>query len=116
MAAGIAAKHEEIRALELLGESKGWLLLSGVMQEQMNSIQDTILFTPLPTLDRCLEQEYKKGTLDGKLSWEQLRVTTIEVLQSEINTLKELEEDASDSAENENGNNTSDESQPTHAP
>lgn len=98
MAVGIAGKREELRLLENLAKDKGYLFLNGLMQQKADVLQPQILFTPLMSLDSCLPQEYKKGLLEGYLAWEPMRTTTMEVLEQEINSLKELE-DASSSEE-----------------
>ena len=98
MAEGIAGKREEMRLLENLATDKGYLYLSGLMQQRADELQPRILFTPLASLDSCLTQEYNKGMLDGWLAWEPMRVTTLQVLQQEIAQLKETE-DASSSEE-----------------
>lgn len=107
MAQGIGGKREELRLLENLGKDKAWLLLSSIMQEQANSLQDTILFTPLLSLDSSFAQEYNKGKLDGFLTWEQTRETAMEVLEQEISRLKEIEENASSSETLDTGDKSS---------
>lgn len=96
MAQSLTKVIETKRALEELATDKGWLLLGELVQEQADQLQQEVLFTPCTGIDSALGQEYKKGMLEGRLSWENLRQTAIENCNIDIDHLRS-EEDERDS-------------------
>ena len=84
----LSAAIETKRLLTDLGENRGFLLLSSLVQEQVDSKQQEILFTPCTSVDSALAQEYKKGSLEGRLAWEEVRRGYIESLDISINHLR----------------------------
>lgn len=101
---------EKKRALTQLLENRGWIALQGIIQEQVDSLQNEILFTPCLNLDSTLAQEYKKGQLEGRLALAQLVMTELDVCESQIRHLKEIENANSndDSKPSSSGNSSGD--------
>lgn len=88
---------EERRLLESLKENRGYLILTAVIQDQVDQLQRSILFDPCSGVDSAWLQEYKKGQLEGKLSWGGALDTTIDSFNVSINHLKDvLDNDDSD--------------------
>lgn len=94
---------EKRRALTQLLENRGWIALQGILQEQVDNLQNEILFTPCLNLDSTIAQEYKKGQLEGRLSLAQLVVTELDVCESQIRHLKEIEENANSNDDSARG-------------
>lgn len=78
--------------LERLKEDRAFLLLNAVVQEQVDALQNEILYTPCGSLDAAMKQEYAKGKLEGRLAWVALLETTIENCKIDIERLKETED------------------------
>lgn len=85
-----------------LAENKGFLLLHALMQEQVDQMQNEILYTPCTSVDSALAQEYKKGQLEGRLSWEGVRIGYIESLSITINHLRSQLDDDTDGSPDAN--------------
>lgn len=82
---------EKQRALTQLLENRGWLTLQKILQQQVDALQNEILFTPCSNLDSTIAQEYKKGQLEGRLALAELVMTELDVCASQIRHLKEIE-------------------------
>lgn len=87
---------EQQRLLVALAEDKGFLALSSLVQEQADNLQQDILFTPCTGVDSAMAQEYKKGSLEGRLAWENVRTAMISSLEININRLRSLVNDNPD--------------------
>lgn len=94
---------EKRRLLTTLAEDKGFLFLNSILQEQVDQLQNEILFSPLSGVDSAWKQEYKKGELKGKLSWHEALQTAIESLDVTINHFQD-NLDASDDERATDGN------------
>ena len=91
----LSAALESKRLLTDLGENRGFLLLSSLVQEQVDQTQQEILFTPCTSVDSALGQEYKKGGLEGRLAWEAVRKGYIASLEISIQHLRsKIDDDA----------------------
>lgn len=84
------------RALEKLEEDPGYLILQNILQEQVDALQQEILFTICSSLDMSIKAEYKKGQLEGRLSVEMLRKTAIDNFKLDIERIKENERTSDD--------------------
>lgn len=84
---------EARRLLEDLRTDPGYLALNKVVQEVVDNLQHEILFSPCSSIDSAMAQEYKKGQLEGRLSWGKALDTAIENLDFDINNLKGKIED-----------------------
>lgn len=84
----LSAALEQKRLLVDLASAPGFLYLSSLLQEQVDAIQQDILFTPCAGVDSAMAQEYKKGSLEGRLAWEQVRTAYINSLDITINHLR----------------------------
>lgn len=94
---------EQKRILEKLAEDPGYLLLQGILQTQVDQLQNEILFTICSSLDMAITAEYKKGQLEGRLSVEQLRKTAIDNLKLDIERTKKDEQRNDDSGTSNTG-------------
>lgn len=92
----LSVAMEQRRLLEDLATNQGFLLLSSLMQQQADALQQEILFTPCAGLDSAIAAEYKKGELAGRLAWEHLRKTYISSLEITINHLRSKIDDEPD--------------------
>lgn len=88
---------EQVEDWEHFLNSEQWKVLASVIESQVKTRVDTVVMSPLPTLDSALEMEFTKGEASfGRLILD-LPQTQIEVLKAEITKLrKESDEDASD--------------------
>lgn len=84
------------KALESLAEHPGYLILQGVLQEQVDGLQQEILFTICGSLDMAIKAEYKKGQLEGRLAVEELRKTAIDNFKLDIERTRENERTSDD--------------------
>lgn len=96
MSEQLTKEVEKRRLLEDLAENKGYLLLGAYVQEQVDALQQEILFTPCTSVDSAIAQEYNKGKLEGRLAAEALRLSMIESLSINIENLRRYEEDEHD--------------------
>lgn len=80
--------QEKKLLLEKLEENAGYLLLQGILQEQVDQLQREILFTVCSTEEMSRQAEYKKGQLEGRLVVEELRKIAIENLKIDIERSK----------------------------
>ncbi len=76
--------RQDLEDLKKLLESRGWKRLSQALQEQADSLQKTILFSPLEGADAAFRQEYMKGQLEGRLSLEDTLLGIMETLEGDI--------------------------------
>ena len=83
---------EKKKALEELMENKAFLYLNSIMQSQVDALQQDVLFSPCSNIDSLVSQEYKKGQLEGRLSWVKTLETTVESLAYDIHIQSEREE------------------------
>ena len=81
------------RKLEALCEDRGFLFLNTQMQEQVDDLQQSILFSPCNSLDSAIAHEYKKGQLEGRLAWKNLLDGLLTNLTIEIDNLRSDDED-----------------------
>ena len=96
--------QEKKLLLEKLEENAGYLLLQGILQEQVDQLQREILFTVCSTEKMSRQAEYKKGQLEGRLVVEELRKIAIENLKIDIERRKKNDRSDSDG----NGGDSSD--------
>jgi|SRR5687768_31575 len=85
---------EQKKALEELAENRAFLHLNSLVQGQVDTLQQEILFSPCSNVDSLVAQEYKKGQLEGRLSWAKLLETAIQNLTFDIQNKQEDEENA----------------------
>lgn len=90
------------KALEKLAEDPGYLLLQNILQQQVDALQQEILFTICSSLDMAIKAEYKKGQLEGRLAIEQLRKTAIDNFKLDIERMKEDERTSTDTGTTNN--------------
>lgn len=73
---------EEIaHALKGLVDSEGWKIYRSIVERQQTVRFDAIVLNPLQGMDQALEQEYRKGEIQGM----RLAVTLPESLSEAIN-------------------------------
>lgn len=72
------------RQLEALALHPGYLALSQAIQEQVDRMQQHILFERCKNADEAMMKEYEKGQLEGRLSIERTRNTLIDSLSVDI--------------------------------
>jgi len=87
--ASLANVLERRRLLEGLREDKAFIYLNSLVQQQVDQLQNEILFIPLTSVDSAWIQEYKKGELKGKLSWADALETEIDSLGLTIRKLQD---------------------------
>lgn len=109
---------EKKRALTQLLENRGWVTLQQIVQQQVDVLQNDILFTPCANLDSAIAQEYKKGQLEGRLSLAHLVMTELDVCESQIRYLKEKQSANSDDDSSRRGDLSDSGTKPAggHAP
>jgi hypothetical protein len=90
---------EQKRLLEKLAEDPGYLALQSILQQQVDQLQNEILFTVCSSLDMAITAEYKKGQLEGRLAVEQLRITAIDNLKLDIERIQKDEHRNDDSSD-----------------
>lgn len=81
----------DLRKLDKLLDDPGFLLLNDLVQAQVDDLQKQILFSRCTSFDSALEQEYKKGQLEGRLAWEATLQAYRSSLQIDLDNRKELE-------------------------
>lgn len=77
---GSRSVHAKIRkkALEDLLESKGWSILVGIMQEQVEARTNQVVLLPIGEKFSIHEQEFMKGEITAYRTLMQLPVSEIE--------------------------------------
>jgi hypothetical protein len=85
------------QALVHLSEDRAFLHLNTIIQSQVDALQQEILFNPCGNVDSLVVQEYKKGQLEGRLSWAKTLETVIENLTLDIQNSEGTEDDDRDS-------------------
>jgi hypothetical protein len=83
---------EQKKALEELASDRAFLHLNSLVQAQVDALQQEILFSPCSNVDSLVSQEYKKGQLEGRLSWARVLETAIANLTLDIQYKQEEEE------------------------
>lgn len=79
---------DEKREWQRLLDSPQWGKLMAVVQEQVDNLQQVIVFTPLGSADGVYRQEFQKGQLEGRLSVGNTVQSIIENLDIEIERVK----------------------------
>ena len=87
-----AELREQKREFQRLLESRAWVRLATILQEQADSLQKGVIFVPLKSLDGALEMEYNKGRLAGILSVTAILETEMANLDTEIEIAEAKEE------------------------
>lgn len=82
-------------ALTNLSKSPGWDLYLKILQAQIDTRKNNIVFTPLAGLDESLQQEYQKGEVSGIYLAGNLNELILNALNAEISD-KQTEEDEED--------------------
>lgn len=78
-----------IRAFQELVESAPWKVYCSIVEKQQVVRLDSIVLTPLQSLDAALEQEYAKGEIAGMRTAVQLPSTMLATLLDQLPTLRE---------------------------
>lgn len=79
---------ETIREIKELFASQMWQRYSGLVDMQIKGRIDTLVLTPLPSMDAVLGAEYAKGEIAGLKLSQSLPATIIEDLESERQALE----------------------------
>lgn len=69
--------EEVLRFYHELLRTPGWIMLQALLQQQVDAMQQEILFTPCKSIDDAFQQEFKKGQLEGRLAVAELVNTAI---------------------------------------
>lgn len=84
----IVKLSDQKKAWEKLITTPEWASLMTMLQGQVDTFQQRILFVPLTKLEDALPQEYMKGQIEGRLSLTNTIETLIEELENELNALR----------------------------
>lgn len=86
---------DQKKGWEKLIATPEWGQLVAMLQGQVDSFQQQILFRPLAKLEDALPQEYMKGQIEGRLSISATVETIIEQLEGELNIERKRNEHGS---------------------
>jgi hypothetical protein len=78
--------QEQLSNLNALLEHRGYRELMRIAEEQDVARVNTLVLTPLKTMDEALEQEYAKGEIGGIRLFKAMIPTMVEQLQADIET------------------------------
>lgn len=78
--------------LRQLVKSSGWARLLRVAQEQVDTRTNTLILTPLESMDRMFEQEFKKGEISGIRLFLSLPESAVESLSQQVKEMQDAEE------------------------
>lgn len=84
---------EKLRLLEELKTHRGFLYLNELVQQQVDALQQSILFTRCTSVDSALGQEYSKGSVEGRLAWAALLEAEITNLEIDLKRQQVKEDD-----------------------
>lgn len=79
---------ETMREIKEMFDSRAWQRYSGLVDAQIKGRIDTLVLTPLPSMDAVLGAEYAKGEIAGLKLSQSLPATIIEDLETERQALE----------------------------
>lgn len=85
----VATLSEQIRELKELIASPAWQKYSALMDEQQKGRIDTLILSPLPSMDSVLAAEYAKGEIAGIRLCLELVPNMVEQFEAQLEPLEE---------------------------
>jgi hypothetical protein len=85
----LAGAPDLLEQLKKLEASEGWKVVSRILDQQAQYRLNTLVATPLKSLDGALEQEYMKGEAEQLLTLRGLPGVLIEELQVLVRKMRE---------------------------
>lgn len=82
----------QLRELQTLQLSAAWRQLTGVIQEQVDMLQNRIIFGEVKAAEDLYMIERLKGQLEGRLSLSMTLETLIETLEMDLKQVQKTEE------------------------
>lgn len=82
----------QLRELQTLQLSAAWRQLTGVIQEQVDALQNRIIFGEVKAAEDLYRIERLKGQLEGRLSLSLTLETLLETLETDLNQTQKSEE------------------------
>lgn len=89
---GIEGGESLLHGLKQLVDSDGWKLYRSIVEKQQTARFDSIVLQPIPTIDAALEQEYRKGEIQGMRLALTLPAALIENLTEAVKSAREQRE------------------------
>jgi hypothetical protein len=82
----------QLRELQTLQLSAAWRQLAGVIQEQVDALQNRIIFGEVKAAEDLYMIERLKGQLEGRLSLSLTLETLLETLETDLKLIQTAEE------------------------
>jgi len=89
---------DQKKGMERLLESPAWLMIVATVQEQVDALQQDILFGPVRGQDDFIILERKKGLLAGMLSLQNTAQTILEGLELDYQLAQQQKENQNETS------------------
>ncbi len=83
---------DQKKDMERLLESSAWGMIVATVQEQVDALQQDILFGPVGSVDDLFPLERKKGMLQGMLSLQNTAQLLLEELEMDLQLARQRQE------------------------